>query len=98
MTQHSDEFAPVDIEAEYGIPVHPEGDKFDGGDWEHEGHCICGQVLPPQREWHDAGCQWQHVRCPACRTLFVDEDDFTAIYEPSDEAGPCCHREETSDA
>lgn len=86
---------PVDAMHEHGIELHPDADKLDLGSWEEPGHCICGQALPAQKEWHDAGRDWSHVRCIACRTMYVDEGEFFLIYDAGDDkTRPCCQREE----
>ena len=76
-------------------PLHPDADRFDPGGWSRPGQCICGAALPPQHAWHDAGRDWQHIRCQECRTLFVDEEDFFAIYDDEEShACSCCDRSE----
>lgn len=64
-----------------GVPRHPLSERFTCPKWDESGQCICGAVLPPQREWIEAGHQWQRVECPSCGRGYVDEDDYIAIYD-----------------
>ena len=72
-------------------PLHPLADRFDHGTWDTPGRCICGEPLPAQRDWCDAGRVWAHVQCRACGTQYVDEDEFCVIYDgPEDKTRSCC--------
>jgi len=66
---------------DYGIPKHPEADKFDSGTWDTLGHCICGSDLPPQNQWRDAGRDWASITCGTCGRCYVDEGDYVLIYD-----------------
>lgn len=63
------------------VPIHPDADKFTCPKWDEPGECICGAALPPQKDWTDAGHQWQRIACSACGRGYVDEDDFIAFYD-----------------
>lgn len=49
--------------------------------WDLPGLCICGTVAPAEKDWHDAGRDWAWWCCPNCGRGYVDEEDYTAIYE-----------------
>lgn len=78
MTEHRDLDQVLE---EYGVEKHPEADKFDSGTYDEPGKCICGQPLPPQKEWDSAGQQWQSVTCESCGRCYVDEDEYVMIYD-----------------
>jgi hypothetical protein len=75
-------------------PPHPDADRFEAGEDPDArcGTCICGEEIPPRRRWHDPVTTWSWVVCMYCRTLFVDEDDFYAIYDEPRRAGVECGR------
>lgn len=74
----------VAYEDEFGMSMHPKAKKFDPGDWDRGGRCICGDPLPPQREWARAGMDWSNILCSNCGRGYVDEEEFFAIYDPHD--------------
>lgn len=85
------------VDEDQMVPLHPLAERLDPGGIDQAGQCICGGVLAPQREWHDFGRDWQHVRCPLCRTLYVDEGEYLTIWEDDEsKSEPCCHREESA--
>lgn len=66
------------------IPVHDLADLLDPGGYDQPGRCICGARLPPWRQWDRAGMDWQNIACGRCGRLYVDEDHYMAIAEPSE--------------
>lgn len=66
---------------DYGIDPHPLGHLLDPGDWDRQGHCICGDQLPAQRDWARAGMDWANILCDNCGRGYVDEEEFFAIYD-----------------
>lgn len=62
--------------------VHwPKEHEFDAGSWERSGRCPCGEVLPPQQSWNNAGSEYQSITCGACGRHMVDEEDEFGIYD-----------------
>lgn len=72
----------TDYDDDCPVLPHPKAHLFDPASWDTPGRCICTAQLPPQNDWHHAGRDWQHTLCTTCGTLYVDEETYTAIYDP----------------
>jgi hypothetical protein len=77
-----------DAMADAGIDRHPDADKFTCPKWSEPGQCICEAELPPQERWRNAGSAWQSVTCQQCGRMYVDEDDYIAIYDKPEATCP----------